>query len=37
MKGSNKEPLSTDFSKIPEQFEPLDPERRRNLDARKAS
>ena len=32
MKGSHKEPLSTDFSKIPEQVEPLDPERRKNLD-----
>ena len=33
MKGSHKEPLSTDFSKIPAQLEPLDPERRRNMDA----
>ena len=32
MKGSHKEPLSTDFSAIPEQLGPLDPERRKNLD-----
>ena len=29
---SIKEPLSTDFSKIPEQLGDLDPERRKNLD-----
>jgi len=32
VKGSYKEPLSTDFGAIPNTLGPLDPERRKNLD-----